>query len=62
MAQIQRAAKEIHSAVSGTQTPKVERVFRVICTTQVFFFFSFSDSFPVIAYYKILNIVLGAIQ
>lgn len=39
MAQIQRAAKEIHSAVSGTQTPKVERVFRVICTTQVFFFF-----------------------
>ena len=61
MAQIQRAAKEIHSAVSGTQIPKVERVFRVICTTQVFFF-SFSDSFPIIAYYKILNIVLGAIQ
>ena len=47
MAQIQRVAKEIHFAVSGTQILKVEMVFRVICTTQVFgVFLSFSDSFP----------------
>ena len=62
VAQMQRDAKEIHFAVSGTQILKVEMVFRVICTTQVFwgFFCLFLILFHY-SFYKILNIVLGAV-
>lgn len=34
LAQIQRDAKEVHFPLSRAQILKIERIFRVICTTQ----------------------------